>query len=95
MVCTPCQERKRKLRQMKFEKERAKKGNPNIFFKGNKTNSEIVLHGKLPLYCEAFEKMCVVAVYQQCDKKECLIGTPRFDEILNKLEEEHQEDVEE
>ena len=89
MGCTPCQARRLRLKQQRMDKEKAK-NNPNVFFKGSKSDVEIILHGKLPLWCEAFEKMCVVAVYQQCDKKECLIGTPKFDEILSKFEEEHQ-----
>ena len=89
MTCKPCQQRKEKLL------EEARKKNVSVFFKGNSSPAQIKIHGSLPIRCEAFQKWCVNAVYLKCDKKTCLIGTPAFDEIIEKFNKEQVEKSEE
>jgi hypothetical protein len=85
MVCTPCQQKRDKL----LQEARTKK--TSIFFKGNADPVQIKIHGRIPIFCEAFKKWCVNAVYLQCDKQNCLIGTPKFDEILQAFDREQVE----
>ena len=85
MGCKPCEERRRK----RLEQAGITQNKPNkvrLFYKGNQERAQVKIEGRIPVFCEAFQKWCLDAVYQKCDRKTCLIGTPAFDKILSEYD---------